>query len=301
MSSITYYTSQSYITDSRTYAKLFDKLPIDVAALCRIVQGLIIHPYEAHLYGVRIPKKRLSELDTRGVSRILTRILELDAQPLTVERATNKRFAGNCRDFATLLCAMLRHQGIPARVRFGFATYFEPDFYTDHVVCEYWNEADQRWVLVDAQIDDVQRKEYWVTFDTGNIPRDTFIFAGKAWQMYRNGEVHPDRFGIFSAGPRGISFIQSGLIRDFAALNRQELLCQDAWGLSDVEDEENLTEDDRAVLDEVAHLTLSGDDAFPQLRTVFENDSRLRVPPTIKCYTQSGVKMVDLTHEEKSE
>src|SRR5579859_8108073 len=144
MSSITYYTTQSYITDPRTYVKFFDDLPADVPALCRIVQGLIIHPFESHLYRVRIPKKRLGELDTRKVSLMLARIQQLDASPLSVERPLLKRFAGNCRDFATLLCSMLRHQEIPARVRFGFATYFEPGFYTDHVVCEYWNETGQK-------------------------------------------------------------------------------------------------------------------------------------------------------------
>lgn len=299
MSPITYYASQSYITDPRTYASLFEDLPANVPALCKIVQNVIIHPYEAYLYGVRIPKKRLGELDTRKVSLMLARIQELDAQPLTVERPLTKRLVGNCRDFATLLCAMLRHHGILARVRFGFATYFEPGFSTDHVICEYWNEAVQSWLLVDAQIDDVQWQKYHVTFDTGNVPRDHFILAGKAWQMYRNGEADPECFGIFSSGPRGVSFIQSGLVRDFAALNKHELLCQDVWGLGDVEDEKQLFEDDRTLLDRVAHLTVSGNDAFPQLHSTFEHDSRLRVPPAIKCYTQSGVKMVDLIDEEK--
>lgn len=301
MTPIIYYASQSSITDPLSYGKLFNNLPVDIPALCRIVQGLIIHPFEAHLYKVRVPKKRLGELDTRKVSLMLPRIYELDAQPLTVEHPLNKRFAGNCRDFATLLCSMLRHQGIPARVRFGFATYFEPGFYTDHVICEYWNEAAQRWQLVDAQIDDVQRKKYRVTIDTTNVPRDQFIFAGKAWQMYRNGETDPERFGIFSSGPRGIPFIQSGLIRDLAALNKHELLCQDVWGLADVEDERRLSDDDRSLLDQVAHLTVARSNDLSQLRMIFEHDSRLRVPPVTKCYTQSGLKMVDLTDDEKTQ
>ena len=32
---------------------------------------------------------------------------------------------------------------------------------------------------------------------------------------------------------------------------------------------------------------------------LFESDMRLRVPPVIKCYTQAGVRMVNLTAEEK--
>jgi hypothetical protein len=33
---------------------------------------------------------------------------------------------------------------------------------------------------------------------------------------------------------------------------------------------------------------------------LFESDMRLRVPPVIKCYTQAGVRMVNLTAQEKS-
>ncbi len=93
----------------------------------------------------------------------------------------------------------------------------------------------------------------------------------------------------------------SGLVRDLAALNKHELLCQDVWGLGGVEDESLLSNEDRILLDKAAHLTVSGDDAFPQLHMVYEHESRLRVPPTITCYTQSGVKMVDLTDEEQFE
>jgi hypothetical protein len=32
---------------------------------------------------------------------------------------------------------------------------------------------------------------------------------------------------------------------------------------------------------------------------LFESDMRLRVPPAIKCYTQAGVRMVDLAAEEE--
>lgn len=301
MSPITYYASHSYITDPQSYVKLFDNLPVDVPALCKIIQNIMIHPYEAHLYGLKIAKKRLKELDTRKVSLMLARMFELDAQPLAVERPFMKRFAGNCRDFATMLCAMLRHQGVAARVRFGFATYFEPDFYTDHVICEYWNMAEQRWTLVDAQIDEVQRQAHHVNIDTRDVPRENFILAGKAWQMYRSGEVGPDKFGIFSSGPRGTSFIQSGLVRDIAALNKQELLCQDTWGLGDVEDGQTVADDDLILLDRVADLTLAGDDAFPLLQGIFENESRLHVPAAIKCYTQSGVKMINLTAGEGSQ
>jgi hypothetical protein len=294
---LAYYASQSYITDPQAYARLFENLPTTLPELCHLIQSIVIHPYEAHRYGVKVPRKRLHELDTRKVALMLARIHELDSRPLAIKRSPDKRLVGNCRDFATMLCAILRYQGVPARVRSGFATYFEPDFFTDHVLCEYWKGEEQRWALVDAQIDDVQRRAYQVKIDTYDIPRDAFLLAGKGWQVYRSGGADPNRFGISSPGPRGISFIRSGLVRDLAALNNQELLCQDVWGLGEVDD--SLSEDDLTLLDRVATFTLADNSSFPDLRALYESDMRLRVPPVIKCYTQAGVRMVHLTAQEK--
>jgi len=295
---LAYYASQSYVTDPQAYARLFENLPTTLPELCQLIQGIVIHPYEARLYGVKVPRKRLHELDTRKVELMLARVHELDSRPLALERSPDKRLVGNCRDFATMLCAILRYQGLPARVRSGCASYFEPDFFTDHVVCEYWKGEEQRWALVDAQIDDVQRRAYQVEVDTYDIPRDAFLLAGEAWQVYRSGGADPNRFGLSSSGPRGISFIRSGLMRDLAALNKQELLCQDVWALGEVE-EDRLSEDDLTLLDRVATLTLADNSSGKELYEVYENEVRLRVPPVIKCYTQAGVRVVNLTAQEK--
>lgn len=295
---LVYYASQSTITDPQTFGRFLEDLPTAILELCHLIQGIIIHPHESRLYNVKLPEKRWHELDTRKVALMLARIYELDDRPLAIVRSPGKRFAGNCRDFATMLCALLRHQSVPARVRYGFATYFEPDFYTDHVVCEYWNDEEQRWILVDAQVDSTQRQAYEIRVDTCDVPHEKFLFAGKAWQIYRAGQADPNRFGISSSGPRGTSFILSGLVRDLAALNKLELLCQDVWGLGEVVDEDSLSEEDLTLLDRVATITLADNDSFPQLCTLYKNDVRLRVPSVIKCYTQAGVRMIDLTTEE---
>ena len=69
---------------------------------------------------------------------------------------------------------------------------------TDHVVCEYWKGEEQRWALVDAQVDDVQRQAYQVEVDTYDIPRDALLLAGEGWRVYRSGGAGPNRFGISS-------------------------------------------------------------------------------------------------------
>ncbi len=43
------------------------------------------------------------------------------------------RLVGCRRDAATLACAILRHRGVPARVRVGFASYLAPNLCVDHI------------------------------------------------------------------------------------------------------------------------------------------------------------------------
>lgn len=67
----------------------------------------------------------------------------------TVARSPEWRLVGNYHHFATLLCAMLRHHGIPTRAPCGLSAYFGPGMNYDHLVCEYWNTNEQRWMAVD--------------------------------------------------------------------------------------------------------------------------------------------------------
>ena len=83
-----------------------------------------------------------------------------------VPRAADGRYVCVCRSFTLLFVAMLRHQGVPARARCGFGAYFEKGKFYDHWVAEYWNTAEKRWVMVDSQVDDRQRRMFGVTLDT---------------------------------------------------------------------------------------------------------------------------------------
>jgi hypothetical protein len=192
-----YYASPGLTTDPKEYVSLFEGLPIAIPELVRLVQGLLIHIFWAERYGVTLSEERKQEVNIRSVSQKLKRIQALDEAPLTAERPLEKKLVGNCRDFSTLLCAMLRHQGVPARARCGFATYFLPDHYEDHWVCEYWKVDEQRWLMVDAQLDPLQREALEIEFDPLDMPPGQFVTGGRAWQMCRAGEADPDRFGIF--------------------------------------------------------------------------------------------------------
>jgi Transglutaminase-like superfamily len=289
---LAFYAGQSRLTDPGPYAPLLDALPRDVPALCRVVRGLILHPGTAHLYGVRVPQARLGEQDTRRVDAILARILELDGAPLETPRTPERRFAGCCRDFAVLLCALLRHQGVPARARAGVARYFFPHFGVDHWVCEYWRPgrggAGGAWVLVDAELDGVHRRAYGIAFDPHHVPRDAFLVAGEAWRRCRAGEADSQAFGVAPRSPvRGWRYLQSQLVRDVACLNKVELLCWDVWGLAHATEEPT---DPAALglLDALAALTRAAGGDVGRLRHLYESEARLRVPPVVTCLSAAS-------------
>ena len=179
-----------------------------------------------------------------------------------------------------MLCSILRENGTPARARCGFGAYFTPGKFEDHWVCEYWNDKESRWILVDAQLDAIQRKALNIDFNPLDVPRDRFIIAGDAWQMCRSGRAEANRFGLTFANLSGMWFIAGNVVRDLASLNRMEMLPWDVWGLMEMNDA-GLTEERKALLDLVAALTLAGDEAFPKVREIYESDNRLKVPQTV--------------------
>jgi hypothetical protein len=279
MDPLTYYASQSPITDPGEYVGLFADLPRDIAGLCRVVQGLIIHFQDPDLLEY-IPEERIAEVNIRHAENMLARIRELDNRPLAETRPLEKRLVGCCRDTATLFCAMARHQGIPARARIGFSAYFDPDFRGSHEIGECWDADEKRWRLVDPMLSDELVEMYEIQFDTEDIPRDQFLVGGKAWQMCRAGEADPNTFGqVIADGTllKGLWFIRQKLVQDLAALNKMELLLWDRWGLGSPESQP--TDRDLALLDKVAVLTQAGNEAFPEMRAIYENEAGLKVPP----------------------
>ncbi|MGE5223648.1 MAG: transglutaminase-like domain-containing protein, partial [Omnitrophica WOR_2 bacterium] len=188
------------------------------------------------------------------------------------------RLVGNCRDFSVLLVSMLRYLGIPARARCGFGAYFMPNHYEDHWVVEYWNAKEQRWILVDAQLDELQRNVLQPLFDPFDVPRNQFIVAGQAWQLCRAGLVDPDAFGIFDM--HGMWFIGGNVVRDFLSLNKVEILPWDSgWGF--------LTMDalnpasvyfEGEMLDCVSQWTLNGDECFNAIRDEYSSEPRWQAP-----------------------
>jgi hypothetical protein len=253
---LTYYAQPGPMTDPKEHAALFHDLPTGVPELVRVVQGLVVHIFWAERYGLHLSEQRQQEVNIRPVNGKLARLLELDPRPLTEPRALEKKLVCNCRDFSLLMVAILRSQGVPARARCGFGTYFWPGHYEDHWVLEYWNAAEARWVMIDAQLDELQQHTLKIGFDPLDMPAGQFVFAGEAWQMCRDPhrELHanPKDFGIFKW--HGVDFIRGNLFREVLAFNKIELLPWDSWGLM-AQPTSRSTKAARVLFDQAAELS----------------------------------------------
>ncbi len=276
-----YYATPGVMTDLAPHAALVDELPRNVASLATIVSQLVMHRFWAQAYKTAIAPERDKEQGIRSAAAMVQRIVDIDPRPLAAPRPPDARVVGICRHFATLLTAFLRHQGVPARARCGFATYFEQGKYVDHWVTEYWNDVEQRWIMVDAQLDGVQVAAVKPDFDPLDVPRERFWVAGQAWQRIRRGDVDGNLFGI--AHMWGQWYAGGNLRLDVCSLNKVELLPWDVERLpSDVDDD---------LLDSVAALSAGDAPAIDGLRTLYASDPRLRpAPETITAMLRDDIE-----------
>jgi Transglutaminase-like superfamily len=278
---LSFYTAPGVMTSAGRYAHLLDGLPGDIAELAAIAQGLVIHEHMVDGYGVTLTEEDRAAVHLRQVEKLLGAIVARDDRPLRIARTPAERTAGNCRQFTVLMTAMLRFQGRPARARCGFGNYFPSGQHEDHWVCEYWEPDEQRWILVDAQIDDRQLGWFPIDFDVTDVPRDRFVVAGQAWEQYRAGNADPSTFGLSLINEAGDWWIASNLMRDAQALVNVEMLPWDGWGAMPGPGDP-ITDELTGLFDKLAALTQSPDANLAELGRLCQTDDRLRVPEKVR-------------------
>lgn len=194
----------------------------DPVQVCMPVHLLVVEPDAARDLG--LAEARLEERSLRPAARILGALLALDPAPVSTGRPPGQRVVGTCRHFALLSCAFLRYRGIEARVRCGFATYFQPGQGLDHWVTEY-RDGEGRWVRVDPEI-----LGGTVLDHPEDLRPGEFLTGGEAWAAFRRGEIDAARFGVYGTGNWGPAEIRGNAVKDLAALNKVEMLPWDEWG-----------------------------------------------------------------------
>jgi hypothetical protein len=216
------YARHSRWSDPGPLGHHLETVPSEPVGLPEIVGGLVLHPLFA---AAGTPA---AEASLRSIPEILEAVFARDGRPLSRARAPEKRVIGTCRNYALLACAILRHHGVPARLRVGFADYFTPDFREQHWVCEYHD--GRAWRLLDAELNAEVRGRFGILFDPADVPRDRFVTAGPAWQALRGGGLDPARVGVSVFGLTGLWFAAGCLFNDLAALTMEEMMVWDYWG-----------------------------------------------------------------------
>jgi hypothetical protein len=285
-----FYRTPGVMTTLPDHPALAD-IPTDLDAMREAVQGVLVHrDMAALLYGIPEDQVRLSEQHLRSTAEVLTRVLEISDEPITVARPPIDRVLCICRHYTLLQTALLRSHGVPARVRCGFSNYFDPAKWMDHWITDRWN--GERWVRDDPQIDQVQAGIFNFPFDPFDQPAGKFLTGSEAWVAARAGEVDPELFGVFDMW--GLGYIAGNVLTDFACINGVELLPWDWYGMMQ-RSEDPLTVDFLAVIDEVAALAISDD--FTAIRDRYLSDDRLRVPPDLLSFQDGEVVEVHLDLE----
>jgi hypothetical protein len=275
-----YYASHSPESDPGELREFLDALPKDPAGLLAIVGGLVLHAAFVAPLGVVCPPESADDRETRQISAMLRRILARNPGSLATARPPEKRLIGVCRHYALLACSALRHHGVPARVRVGFANYFGPGVYDDHWITEYWDGAC--WRLMDPELTPGVRGHFGVTFDPCDVPRDRFVIAGPAWRNVRCGRIDPATCGVSTAGLAGAWFVAGSVVRDLAALNKREMLPWDYWGIArDLRPGIALTEATVNRIDGLAALIAGADPDWKVVRDTYDREDAFRVPRVV--------------------
>ncbi len=282
-----FYLQYSQYTWPGLYApKIAKELPNDIEEIGLLVRNQLTHRkvLENGRLGVEIPEVygdmtkvpwyRQPEDDVFiTAAAMLAEIYRRDPKGFHHRRAEENRIILTCRFVAVLMASILKTKGIPARVRSGFAPYF--NLYggraADHWITEYWNTKDQRWVRVDVD----GSLEAYLDFDPYDIPDGTFIYSADAWLDVREGRKSGETFWN-AADHTGLMVISWELFYDFHCLMNNEVIYihvpEFIYGQFDKIGPKELEE-----IDDLARLMQKPDENFAKLKDIWEKETKYRI------------------------
>lgn len=205
---------------------------------------------------------------------MLSELLRRDNNYNNQRKAENKIHV-TCRGQAILLAATLKAKGYSARVRSGFSPYIKYDGVNyDHWITEYYDETENRWILVDA---DEHCPDHEMGFDLNDIPRDKFLFGAEAYLGMRD-KKYKDEEIYYSSDPATLGLKASirCLFYDFHSLMNNEIIF---LHLPKYIKDKNfeLSNEEYTELDKLAELLLEPDKNFNELKYIWENSLKFRI------------------------
>lgn len=283
-----FYKQTSLYTDLGLYKDFMKNQTDDINELCVLQRMQIIHPIAYNNPDIRkqnvcfwgdMTKVSITRLDYEDdlfptAISMISELLRKDKN-YHKERKAEDKIHVTCRGEAILLAATLKAKGYSARTRSGFAPYIKYDGVNyDHWITEYYDEKNQRWILVDA---DEHCPDHEMGFNLNDIPRDKFIFGAEAYLGMRNGKYKPEEI-YYASDPATLGLKASirGLFYDFHSLMNNEIIF---LHLPKYIQDKNfeLSEEEYKELDELASLMLEPDLNFERLLKIWDTNYKFRI------------------------
>jgi hypothetical protein len=277
---LNFYRQYSTSTHPGEYEYLYENLPDSLPGLCSLIRSQFIHPYaDLPKYSEQIPKERWNEmLRYPSVKSILKGLVSYDSSGLTKERKPEDRLVLGCWHNSILLASILKSRGIPARVRYGHATYIVPGYHISHTICEVWNEDEMRWILVDPSMDMV------------DFSRAKFDFSNDAWLQLQRKEVDPNLYGI-PGKYSGMGSIAAKVCGDLASiLGTEHTIFQYAPILDFIfEEDKQLTDKHIETLNRISELMKSLDiDNLLKLQEIYNNTPEIQMTKSFDSISENS-------------
>ncbi|MFC1629732.1 transglutaminase domain-containing protein [Patescibacteria group bacterium] len=269
-----HYSKFSLYTNPGCYKDFLKALPDKIEELGFLIRKQIIHRCtlkkgnpgsNADLkYGDmdKLPWWRLRCEDDvlPNVVSMIAELLRLDSRGFVLDRTVENKIVVTCRFVSALTASILKSKGIPARVRSGFAPYFEefPGSW-DHWISQYWNKKEKRWITID--VDGSLDNKALANFNPYDVPKEEFDWAGKTWLGIRRGELDPENF-INAGGAKGLMPASWAIFYDFHSLMNNEIIYFHGPNYARIEVFDKLPEKELKEIDELAELLLNPDESF---------------------------------------
>lgn len=279
-----HYLEVSTYTYAGAYRDYFQSLPDDIPTLGRIVCGQVIHPsffftpvsksMEDKYFGKlsSFQKRRFLNEDELFVTAaaMTAELFRLDASGFVEGKDVTKRLAVSCRQASVLMTAILKAKNIPCRSRAGFIDFGnDGTSYIEHWTNEYWNESEQRWLLMD--VDGYYEFESRFGYSQFDLPARKFIYGADAWSGIREGTLDRQKLIVGESEP-GQGFY-AYLMMDFHSLMNNEIFYSflpkhlyNSYA--------KITEDELSEIDELAKLMHNPDKNFNKLYEIWNNNGK---------------------------
>lgn len=279
-----YYAREDKITSLGAFSKNIPK-PMDIIQACDLVNNLILIDIFVSMKRIKVPESFRHDVNVRTIEEKLDILSKRSHSDFNMPRNHNEKMLGNCRDTSLLLCAILRSNGIPARVRSGFATFFTPKKKFDHWLCEYWDQDKSVWIKVDSWMYQIKHHKALLPFffriglkKLSYTPLDVaekhFIPGGQAWINCELKGDDSNKYGTEDKKRRGMWFVRDNMLRDILCLNKIELLPWECRGIICGKKGE-MSKEDRENLLYIANLSLDIGSNFDKIKQYFQENEGL--------------------------